>query len=984
MKTKQTEVLVIGGGATGAGVLRDLALRGYRCILVEKGDLTHGTTGRYHGLLHSGGRYVVKDPQAAKECIEENRILRRIMPQCIEDTGGFFVLTPGDDPGYAQRFLQGCRQAGIPCEEVPIVQMLREEPLLNPHSTLCFRVPDGSADSFLATELNAEAARQGGAQVLTYHKVDSLILSAGKVTGARCLDLANGEEIHIFADVVVNASGAWAGKVAASANIKVPIVGGKGTMVAMNHRIVNTVINRCKMPSDGDILVPAHTVSVIGTTDVKIEDADHFGIEPWEVHLCLEEGDKLVPGFKDMRMLRAWAGVRPLYQESAVSDTRDVTRAFVLLDHQARDGVPGLITITSGKWTTYRKMAEATVDLVGQVLGTLRPCTTHKEALPGAAHGHHYLSARLASIENNASYGELVCECELVTRSEVEQSITTGQAKTIDDVRRDVRLGMGPCQGGFCTYRAAGILHEVAARKMEPGGEPVLIQHTNAALREFLQERWKGLQPILWGQQLRQERLDELIYLNVLNADHLPGPESTPLAPQMYTAPQGEFKRMAGEEETAQDRLVNGSRDSVTPPAIDVLVVGAGYAGLMTAWRCAVLGKKVRLIAKGWGATHWAPGCVDVLGYDHENHLVEAPTKALKDLSLRSPSHPYARIGAEGVQAALQALKDLCKRSGYPLYGDLDQNWLLPTALGARRPTCLAPETMIAGDLRHDQPMLIVGFERFGDFYAGLIAQNLSHYGIPATSVTLELPELLQQRFINSRVLALLFEKESFRQSLVEELRGKLGNAERVGFPAVLGINSSALVHKDLENRLGRKIFEIPTLPPSIPGMRLHNILLNAIDQHGGRVHESMQVIGAQSAEGMAQLIWSEAAARNKAHAARLFVLATGGILGGGLVADYEGAVREVVFGLPVVAPENGRAGWFQRQFLAPGGHPVFNSGLDISDDFKPVDTEGNVILNNVFIAGSNLAHSDTIRERSLEGVALSSAYKIAEIIRGL
>jgi len=415
MNKLETEILVIGGGATGAGVLRDLALRGFKSVLVEKGDLTHGTTGRYHGLLHSGGRYVVKDPHAARECIEENRILRRIMPQCIEDTGGFFILTPWDDPNYAPRFVEGCRLAGIPVEEVPIEQMLHEEPLLNPNSARCFRVPDGSADSFLATELNALAARQAGAHVLTYHKVQELLLSAGKVTGARCLDMASGEEVFISADLVVNAAGAWAGKIAASAGVTVQIVGGKGTMVAMNHRIVNTVINRCKMPSDGDILVPAHSVSVIGTSDIKIEDPDHYSIEPWEVRLCLEEGDKLVPGFKNMRMLRAWAGVRPLYQESAVSDTRDVTRAYVLLDHQLRDGVDGLITITSGKWTTYRKMAEASVDLVCRKLNTSRPCRTQEEPLPGAAHGHQYLGARLAAIEASASYGDLACECELVT-----------------------------------------------------------------------------------------------------------------------------------------------------------------------------------------------------------------------------------------------------------------------------------------------------------------------------------------------------------------------------------------------------------------------------------------------------------------------------------------------------------------------------------------------------------------------------------------
>src|SRR4030067_3625814 len=135
MRRLQTDILVIGGGATGTGVLRDLAMRGFKCILLERRDLAYGTSGRFHGLLHSGGRYVVKDLQAARECYEENRILRRIMPHCLEDTGGFFVLTPWDDSRYAPRFLEGCRQAGIPVEDIPISQMLKEEPLLNPSIT---------------------------------------------------------------------------------------------------------------------------------------------------------------------------------------------------------------------------------------------------------------------------------------------------------------------------------------------------------------------------------------------------------------------------------------------------------------------------------------------------------------------------------------------------------------------------------------------------------------------------------------------------------------------------------------------------------------------------------------------------------------------------------------------------------------------------------------------------------------------------------
>ncbi len=533
MRTINTGVLVIGGGATGTGVLRDLAMRGFDALLVEQRDLSHGTTGRYHGLLHSGARYAVKDPLAAVECIEENRILRRIMPHCLEDTGGYFVLTPWDDPDYVDRFMDGCRTAGIPCDEVPVSEMLAAEPYLNPDIERCFRVPDGSADSFLTSESVVASAREYGADLLTYHRVDNLVRVGDRVVGVRCHDLATGEDVEISADLVVNASGAWAGRIASTADVHFEVLAGKGTMLAFNHRVVNTVVNRCKMPADGDILVPIHTVSVIGTTDERVEDPERFTIEPWEVRLMLEEAEKLVPGIRDVRVLRAWAGVRPLYQEESTEDTRDVTRAYALLDHAVRDGVEGFITITGGKWTTFRQMAEVCVDKVCEKLDVDRACTTHLEALPDSRTDtrYHALGRRLAEVEAEASYGDLICECELATRSMVVDSITNGEAKTIDDVRRDVRLGMGPCQGGWCTARVAGLLHEIRAPDVE---------ETNVALRDFLQERWKGLMPILWGSQLRQERLDELIHLSTLNVDSLPGPESSSLAPVMYEADVGD------------------------------------------------------------------------------------------------------------------------------------------------------------------------------------------------------------------------------------------------------------------------------------------------------------------------------------------------------------------------------------------------------------------------------------------------------------
>src|SRR3954466_6312643 len=381
MRQIMTDVLVIGGGATGVGVLRDLALRGIRAVLVEKGDLTHGTTGRYHGLLHSGGRYVVKDPQSATECAEENEILRRIMPHCLEDTGGFFVVTPADDESYAARFVQGCHDTRVPVNEISVREMLRREPLLNPRISRVFEVRDGAADSFLATHSNAEDARHHGAQVLTYHLVKALE-GKDQITGAVCEDMRTGEDVHIHAAYVVNAAGAWAGKIAALAGVKVTVVPGKGTMIAMNHRMINTVVNRCKLPADGDIIVPIRTVAVIGTTDVHVPDPDVYGIEPHEVALMLEEGEQLVPGISRARVLRAWAGVRPLYKDQDVKDDRDISRTYKLLDHEARDGVMGLISIVGGKWTTYRLMAAEATDAVAAKLGVTAECRTHLERLP--------------------------------------------------------------------------------------------------------------------------------------------------------------------------------------------------------------------------------------------------------------------------------------------------------------------------------------------------------------------------------------------------------------------------------------------------------------------------------------------------------------------------------------------------------------------------------------------------------------------------
>lgn len=411
---------------------------------------------------------------------------------------------------------------------------------------------------------------------------------------------------------------------------------------------------------------------------------------------------------------------------------------------------------------------------------------------------------------------------------------------------------------------------------------------------------------------------------------------------------------------------------------VDVLVIGAGLAGLVAAWQAADRGLKVRVVAKGWGSLFWHAGGTDVLGYSPLDAplAVTSPREALERLVRDHPRHPYALAGLETLEAALRAWQALCEAAGYPLHGTLERNWLLPSAVGAFRPTCLAPETMTAGDLSRRDPMLIVGFESFQDFFPELVADNLLEQDVLARSVRLDLPALRSRRFVNGTLLAQLFETPDFRHQVAEALRPRLGSAARVGFPAVLGLNRPLEVKRDLEALLDREVFEIPTLPPSVPGMRLHAILVEAIRRRGGEVLSGLEVVQAEGADGHVKAVWTEAAARRVPHRARAFVLATGGILGGGIVAQQDGTLREVVFGLPVEGEED-RSRWFHRDFLDPRGHPVYRAGLAADKDFRPTDASGRPLYTNLFVAGTTLAGAEVIRERSFDGVALVTGYAV-------
>jgi len=517
-----TQVVVVGGGATGVAVLRDLARRGIGAILVERSDLGTGTSGRWHGLLHSGARYAVRDQESARECIAENQVLRRIAPHTVEDVGGMFVLLPSDDEAYAEKLAAGCEQSGIPFERLSGAEARRREPLLTSDVRMAYAVPDAGIDSWALLRSMARDATEHGARVLPRHPVVGFERRDGRLRTVRVHDLVRGEDVLIACDWVVNAAGAWAGEIGRLAGVPIHMIPGKGVMVVMALRYVRGVVNALRKPADGDIVVPQHEVAILGTTSMEVASPDDIRVSTADVDKMIDMCAQMIPSIASGRALRAFAGCRPLYKPQPTAadqssgpgpepggdaDTREVSRTFTVLDHASRDGLENMLSIVGGKLTTCRQMAEALVDRLADRMGVTTPCTTATEPLPGADHGIHRLAAPLARVEAEGAYGELLCECELVTRAQVRAAVDAG-IDELEDLRRLLRVGYGPCQGGFCVWRAAAMLGE---------GPHGAAADPLVSLERFIEERWRGQQPAIWGDQARQLLLNQAIYRGIFD-----------------------------------------------------------------------------------------------------------------------------------------------------------------------------------------------------------------------------------------------------------------------------------------------------------------------------------------------------------------------------------------------------------------------------------------------------------------------------------
>jgi glycerol-3-phosphate dehydrogenase subunit B len=412
----------------------------------------------------------------------------------------------------------------------------------------------------------------------------------------------------------------------------------------------------------------------------------------------------------------------------------------------------------------------------------------------------------------------------------------------------------------------------------------------------------------------------------------------------------------------------------------DVIVVGTGVAGLTAAVRLAESGARVLVLAKGVGATHLSAGTVDVLGYAPDR--VEHPAAALPAFIAEHPEHPYAHVGADGIGAAVAWFQDRIANGSlapYAYSGSIDENLLLPTALGVPRPSAIVPETMAGGDLRAGGPVVVAGFRAFRDFHPALAADMLARAGIEARAVELDLaPE--GRADVNALGFARALDDPAFRGQLAGQLGARrLGAEERVAFPAVLGMADPHGAWTALEHGLGRRVFEIPTPPPSVPGMRVFAILRAALQRAGGSVRLNNVVVGADRDGDRVLGVRVRVGLREERLGADWVVLATGGFASGGLELDSRWAAREPALGLPLRGVPGPGEERFRPEYFA--AQPMARAGVAVDGELRPVDPSGARVLENVLVAGATLAGAEPWKEKSGEGISLATGHRAAELV---
>lgn len=398
----------------------------------------------------------------------------------------------------------------------------------------------------------------------------------------------------------------------------------------------------------------------------------------------------------------------------------------------------------------------------------------------------------------------------------------------------------------------------------------------------------------------------------------------------------------------------------------DLIVIGMGLAGLTAARTAVEMGAKVLIAGRGMGQLTLFGNTIDVLG------AIPAGADMAEGVGrwiATRPDHPYARTGWEGIAAALTAFRGLFPPP-YSFNPVGPGNSLVPTGAGTLRPAYLLPATMAAGAGIEAKETMIVGFKGFKDFQGDTVSLHLKCRG-----VTLALPRYGMEG-LTALALARLMDEPSFRERLGEAILRRIAGERRIGLPAVLGLKDPAGVMRTLVTVTGAGIFEIPMLPPSIPGVRIFHRFREALIAGGATFLMGNPVTGADVRQSRCEGITLQNPPLTRVCRAERYILATGRFLGGGLVSDMD-RISEPIFGLPVSQPGS-RGEWFGAKFFQNEGHPIHGAGVVTDDELRPVDGKGKALLTNVWAAGSILAHHQAMEEHSREGIEIATGYMAA------
>ena len=377
-KKRMPRIIVIGGGATGCGVARDLVLRGYQTTLIESGNLGSGTSSRSHGMLQSGARYAVTETSFAAECYRERNIISKIFPKAVKLIGGLFISLPNDPEDYPEKFLKCCKIAKIPTKEIEIKEVLKNEKELNKNILRAFHVPDALIHPPKLFDLLAKEIRAYGGKILTNHQVIS-IKQINDVANSIVVS-HNGIKNYIECDGIINASGPWSNKVTKLINQNIELQLTRGCGIFFKGKLVSQAINRCRIPNNNDIMCPSGKESLWGTTSEVVYNPDTSKTSSDEIQELLLGAEELFPNIRKHTSFRTWSGVRPLVKPKNINNNLPLPRSHLVIDHEGA-GLKNFLTVCGGALTTHRLMAEDVVNKLGNKFGIDIACSSHTTPL---------------------------------------------------------------------------------------------------------------------------------------------------------------------------------------------------------------------------------------------------------------------------------------------------------------------------------------------------------------------------------------------------------------------------------------------------------------------------------------------------------------------------------------------------------------------------------------------------------------------------